>query len=403
MLPEEIIREKFQKLSPILNEQQKRLWAAAEAMHLGYGGISIVQRATNLSRSTIHIGIHELDQGFSQSQVERIRRKGAGRDSIEEIYPELLAELKELLDPCTRGDPMQPLLWTSKSVDHLTKELHNKGYVVSDETIARILHDLGYSLQSNRKTIEGGEHPGRDEQFKYINEQVKAFQSIREPVISIDTKKKELMGNFKNGGKEWCVRGKPAQVNVYDFDENGKREKAIPYGIYDLTWNTGWVNVGVDHDTAEFAVESIRRWWSKMGKSLYAKAKHLLITADSGGSNSSRSRLWKVELQKFANETDLKIVVCHLPPGTSKWNKIEHRLFCHITKNWRARPLTNYEVVVNLISNTKTKQGLKVKAELDKNEYQLGKKVSNGLMKLVNIAYRKSGERWNYTIVPRHI
>ena len=403
MTSEQVIREKFQQLRPILNEQQKRLWAATEAMHLGYGGVSIVQRATNLSRSTIHIGINELQQGLSKQQIERVRSKGGGRNSIEETYPQLLTELQELLTPYTRGDPMQPLLWSYKSASHLTKELHNKGYVVSDETVARVLHDLGYSLQSNSKTIECDQHPERDEQFVYINESIKKLQAAGEPVISIDTKKKELIGNFKNAGKEWCVRGKPARVNVYDFDENGKREKAIPYGIYDLTWNTGWVNVGIDHDTAEFAVESIRRWWNKMGKSLYPKAKHLLITADSGGSNSSRSRLWKVELQKFANETDLIIIVCHLPPGTSKWNKIEHRLFCHITKNWRARPLTNYEVVVNLISHTTTKQGLKVNAELDKNKYHLGKKVSNGLMKLVNITYPKRGERWNYTITPRHI
>jgi transposase len=402
MSPEQVIQAKFQKLAPILNEQQKRLWAATEAIHLGYGGVSIVQRATNLSRSTIHVGINELSEGFSQQQVERIRRKGGGRDSVEDLYPGLLGELQELLALCTRGDPMQPLLWTSKSADHLTRELHEKGYVISDETVARVLHKMGYSLQSNRKSLEGAQHPGRDAQFQYINEKIQEFQTACEPVISIDTKKKELIGNFKNNGKEWCVKGQPLEVNVYDFEENGRRDKAIPYGIYDITWNTGWVNVGVDHDTAEFAVESIRRWWSKMGESLYPNAEHLLITADSGGSNSSRNRLWKVELQKLANETDLNIVVCHLPPGTSKWNKIEHRLFCHITKNWRARPLINYEVVVNLIRNTKTKQGLKVDAELDKGRYPTGKKVGNGLMRLVNIAYHKSGEKWNYTITPRH-
>jgi hypothetical protein len=400
--PEQIVQSKFQKLAPIFNEQQKRLWAAVEAMHLGYGGVSIVQRATHMSRSTIHIGIHELQEGFSRQQIERIRRKGGGRATIEELYPDLLHALKDLLEPYTRGDPMQPLLWTSKSVDHLTQELHRQGYVVSDETVSRILHVLGYSLQSNRKSLEGIEHPGRETQFQYINEQTRAFQEAHEPVISIDTKKKELIGNFKNGGKEWCVRGKPLEVNVYDFEENDRRDKAIPYGIYDLTWNTGWVNVGIDHDTAEFAVESVRRWWNKMGKSLYPDARHLLIVADSGGSNSSRSRLWKAELQKFANETDLKIAVSHLPPGTSKWNKIEHRLFCHITKNWRAHPLVNYEVVVNLISGTKTKQGLRVVAELDKGKYPTGKKISNGLMRFVQIAYSKEGEKWNYTITPRH-
>ncbi len=402
MSPEQIIQAKFQKLAPLFNEQQKRLWAAAETMYLGYGGVSIVQRATNLSRSTIHIGINELNEGLSQEQIERIRRKGGGRDALEELYPNLLSELKELLESCTRGDPMQPLLWTSKSVGHLTRELHQKGYVISDETVAKLLHKLGYSLQSNRKTVEGAQHLGRDAQFQYINEKVKEFQAEGEPVISVDTKKKELIGNFKNSGKEWCLKGQPVEVHVYDFEENGKRDKAIPYGIYDITWNTGWVNVGTDHDTAEFAVESIRRWWNKMGRSVYPNAKHLLITADSGGSNSSRNRLWKVELQKFANETDLKVVVCHLPPGTSKWNKIEHRLFCHITKNWRARPLVNYEVVINLISNTKTKQGLKVNVELDRKQYPTGKKISNGLMRLVKVVYRKDGEKWNYTITPRH-
>jgi len=401
MLPEQIVREKFLKLEPIFNEQQKRLWAAAEAVQLGYGGVSIVQRATNLSRSTIHIGIQELTQGLSQQQVMRVRRIGGGRKSIEKEFPLLREELKQLVESSTRGDPMQALLWTSKSTDNLVQELKKKGYSISDRTVAGLLQDMGYSLQSNFKTLEGANHPNRDAQFEYINSRIREFQSAEEPVISIDTKKKELIGNFKNAGQEWCLRGHPRQVNGHDFAEDEERQKAIPYGIYDITWNSGWVNVGVDHDTAEFAVESVRKWWVKMGRQIYPKAKQLLITADSGGSNSSRGRLWKIELQKFANETNLQIAVCHLPPGTSKWNKIEHRLFCHITKNWRGRPLTSYEVVVNLINSTKTKQGLKVKSELDLNEYPLGKKVSNGMMKFLKIEYHKFDEKWNYTISPR--
>lgn len=401
MVPEQVVREKFLKLSPVLSEQQKRLWAAAEALSLGYGGVTIVQQATKLSRTTIHIGIHELEKGFTPEEMERIRHKGGGRNTVEEEYPLLQQNLKELLEDCTIGDPMQPLLWTSKSTSHLAEELKARGYNISDKTVARILHDLGYSLQANRKTFDAtGQHPNRDRQFHHINVMTKEFQAKEQPVISVDAKKKELVGNFKNAGQEWRPQGEPHYVNGHDFAEDKQRNKAIPYGIYDITWNAGWVSVGIDHDTAEFAVESIRRWWKKMGSETYPAAQKLLIIADSGGSNSSRVRLWKTELQEFANETGLKISVCHLPPGTSKWNRIEHRLFCHITKNWQARPLINYEVVVNLISHTKTKQGLKVQSELDTNAYPLGKKVSKEELGAVKLEFHEPDEKWNYTISP---
>lgn len=399
---EQSIREKFQKLEPILNEQQKRLWAAAEAMQLGYGGVSTVHRATHLSRSTIHNGMQELTQGLSEQEVGRIRRIGGGRNVLEEEFPNLREDLKELVESSTRGDPTQALLWTSKSTDNLAQELKKKGYSISDRTVALMLQDMGYSLQANFRAIEDRQHPNRNEQFEHINERIKEFQLKKQPVISVDTKKKELVGNFKNAGQEWRPRGSPRLVNAHDFAEEGDRNKAIPYGIYDVTWNTGWVNVGVDHDTAEFAVESIRRWWLKMGRQSYMGAKQLLIVADSGGSNSSRGRLWKIELQKLANEIGLELSVSHLPPGTSKWNKIEHRLFSHITKNWRARPLTSYEVVVNSINSTKTKKGLKVHSEMDYNEYPSGKKVSNGLMRFLKIQFHDA-EKWNYTISPRAI
>ena len=405
MSAEETVREKYNYIKNILDEQQKRLWAASEAISLGSGGAKIVKIATGIAQSTIYLGIKELKEGKTTRDAvdienKRIRRPGAGRPSVEIENPSIKDELAKLVESTTRGDPMQALLWTCKSTKNLSQELVKKGYSVSDRTIARLLHEQGYSLQANLKSInEGKENPNRDSQFRYINKMIKEFQENNDPVVSIDAKKKELIGNFKNSGQEWNLIGKPEKVNDHDFP-TGEMKKATPYGVFDLTWNTGWVNVGTDHDTAEFAVESLRKWWVKMGKQLYPNSKQILITADSGGSNSSRGKLWKAELQKWANEIGLEISVCHLPPGTSKWNRIEHRLFCHITRNWRARPLTSYEVVVNLIGSTTTKTGLKVLAGLDSNTYPLGKKASEVDMKAINIRFHSENEKWNYTISP---
>ena len=401
MHSEHDIREKYRQLKTILGEKQQRLWAASEAVAIGHGGVSLLNRATGLSRQTIQAGIDELQKGVSQEDAERMRRSGGGRKSTETEHPKLLRRLRELVEDHTKGDPMQPLFWTSKSTSNLAEELTKEGHQVSDRTVARLLHKLNYSLQANRKDFEGKHSEERSSQFEYINAQVKIFQQKNQPVISIDTKQKELVGEFKNSGQEWRPVGTPHKVQVHDFANEKGREKAIPYGVYDVTWNIGWVSVGMDHDTAEFAVESIRRWWMKMGSTAYQNAKQLLITADSGGSNSSRGRLWKAELQKLADESGLEITVSHLPPGTSKWNKIEHRLFCHITKNWRARPLTSYEVVVNLIAHTKTKEGLKVRSEIDEKTYPLAKKVSKTELEAILIRRHAINEKWNYTISPR--
>jgi transposase len=400
---EALVQEKYKKIKDYFNERNKRLWAASEALSIGYGGVSIVHKATGLSRPTIHAGIKELEQGTTVKEDERVRKSGGGRSLLEALegeHSQLLTKLKELVEDSTRGDPMKPLLWTCKSTRNLSNTLRKQGIEVSAPTVARLLNDLGYSLQSNRKSLEPKQSADRNSQFEYINELVLRFQTKKQPIISIDTKKKELIGDFKNSGQEWRPRGQPKKVNVHDFESGKSQVKAIPYGIYDVTWNRGWVNIGVDHDTAEFAVESIRKWWLKMGQQYYPEAKELLITADGGGSNSSRGRLWKVELQTLANEFNLEITVCHLPPGTSKWNKIEHRLFCHITKNWRARPLTSYEVVVNLIGSTTTKTGLKVVAELDVNEYELKKKTSDEEMEALNLHRHVVNSQWNYTIKP---
>lgn len=402
---EEAIRQKYKKLYPTFNERQKRLWAASEALSLGHGGVTTLQRITGLSRSTIHLGIKEFkkevhEESSLEDSINQIRHSGGGRKTIENDDPNLIAELKELVEPSTRGDPMRALLWTCKSTKNLARELNKKGFIISDRTVARLLYDMGYSLQSNLKTIEGKQNPNRDSQFEYINQKIKEFQNNGNPVISVDTKKKELVGNYKNIGQEWSLKGNPKKVNVHNFDNDIKLAKAIPYGIYDMTWNNAWVNVGIDHDTAEFAVESLRKWWTKMGVVAYPNAKKLLITADGGGSNSSRGRLWKAELQKLANEIDMEITVCHLPPGTSKWNKIEHRLFCHITKNWRAEPLTSYEVIVNLISNTTTKKGLIVNSEIDSKIYGKGRQISQAEMNDLNIKFHKEKEILNYTIYP---
>jgi transposase len=375
-----------------------------EARSLGRGGIIRVAEATGLARSTIRAGLKELDLPTSDDDgpvaSRRLRPPGGGRKSATDHDPDLLRELEALVDPVTRGDPMSPLRWTCKSADKLAEGLRARGHVVSERTVNRLLHDLGYSLQSNRKTIEGKGHPDRDAQFQYINRRAKAFQRQGQPVVSVDTKKKELVGQYRNGGREWRPQGKPEKVKVHDFIDKGLG-KAIPYGVYDIAADTGWVSVGVDHDTAEFAVETIRRWWNRMGSRVYPQAKKLLITADGGGSNGSRCRLWKVELQRLADEIGLSISVCHFPPGTSKWNKIEHRMFCHITENWRGRPLVSREVVVNLIGGTKTKAGLEIRSELDGGSYPVAREVTDQQMDGLSIKREKFHGEWNYTIRPK--
>ena len=398
----ETISEKYTSLAPVLGERARRLWAATEARAIGRGGISRVAEATGLSRITIRAGLNELraTPGGDGDLVGRVRRPGGGRKPLTEHDPELLGALEALVDPVTRGDPMSPLRWTCKSADKLAAELTASGHPASERTVSRLLHVLGYSLQSNRKTIEGKDHPDRDAQFRHINRRVKAFQRRGQPVVSVDTKKKELIGRFRNGGREWRPKRHPEEVKVHDFVEKGLG-KAIPYGVYDPTDNTGWVSVGIDHDTAEFAVETLRRWWRRMGSRVYPGATELLITADGGGSNGTRCRLWKLELQGLADEIGLRISVCHFPPGTSKWNKIEHRMFCHITENWRGRPLVSREVVVNLIGHTTTKQGLSIRSELDTNSYPPGRKVTAEQMESLCIRRGKFHGEWNYTILPR--
>jgi len=398
----EKIRVKYEHLRSHIDEKVLRLWAAVEAQSLGRGGISQVSAATSLSRTTIYVGVSELESGESEVLARlpgKIRRPGGGRKKLKEKDSSLLQALDELLEPNTRGDPETPLRWTCKSTTKLAEELRAKGHSVSQRTVCDLLDELGYSLQGNRKTKEGLSHPDRDQQFIHISEKVKALQSIGQPVISVDTKKKEIIGEFKNGGKEWEPKGKPVEVNVHDFPD-AVLGKAIPYGVYDVTSNKGWVNVGIDHDTSEFAVESIRRWWREMGSPLYPNAKELLITADGGGSNGSRVRLWKLELQKLANEMGMVIHVCHFPPGTSKWNKIEHKMFSHISQNWRGRPLVSREVVVNLINNTRTKKGLEITAKLDINSYKTGVKVSDEELQQIAIEKDIFHGEWNYMIKP---
>jgi hypothetical protein len=399
------IRQKYEALAPLLHEKAQRRWAACEALALGRGGISLVSAATGLSRPTIRRGLAELNTARDDAQeIERdrtrIRRPGAGRPRLTVSDRSLLEDLKRLVDPATRGDPMSPLLWTCKSTRHLAQALGSLGHDVSHQTVARLLTDLGYNLQANRKTEEGKGHPDRDAQFEHSNRKVRSFQRRGQPVVSVDTKKKELVGNYKNPGREWEPEGQPRRVKSKDFPDKALG-KVAPYGVYDLTANEGWVNVGITHDTAEFAVESIRRWWSRMGSQVYPGAKELLVTADSGGSNGSRTRLWKVCLQELADELGLKIHVCHFPPGTSKWNKIEHRMFCHITENWRGRPLVSREVVVNLIGHTTTKTGLTMRSELDENIYPTGREVTDQQMESLAIKRDKFHGEWNYTIRPK--
>ena len=398
------LKRKYKAISRALDERSRRLWAAAEAMDIGWGGVSKMSAVTGLTRNTIASGVKELEQRGpgrpSNSERTRVRREGGGRKSLVDKDKRLVEALEGLVEPSTRGDPMSPLRWTFKSTRKLAKELQDMGFEISDRSVAMLLKDLGYSLQANSKTKEGDAHPDRNAQFEYICGQSSHFQERGQPVISVDTKKKELIGDFKNAGQEWRPKGDPEKVQVHDF-EYKDLGKAIPYGIYDVTANNGWVNIGTDHDTAEFAVESIRRWWKKMGSKAYPNAKDLLITADGGGSNSSRSKLWKMELQKFADESRLRITVAHLPPGTSKWNKIEHRMFSFITQNWSGRPLLSHQVIVNLIANTTTKSGLRLQAGLDIENYERGKKISKEELGSLNIELQPFHGDWNYLLSPR--
>jgi DNA-binding phage protein len=388
---------KLSKLMPHLDERQRRLLAAAEAQALGYGGVAEVARASGLSRPTIHKGLQELHE--SPLPAERVRRAGGGRKKVRAHDPSLVKALERLIDPMTRGDPMSLLRWTCKSTRHLADALAELGYTVSHTTVAELLRHLEYSLQGTAKTQEGKQHPDRDAQFHYINKQSRSFLDRKLPAISVDAKKKELLGTFAKAGQEWQPMSVPEEVNTHDFPDP-ELGKAIPYGVYDIGRNQGWVQVGCDHDTASFAVQSIRSWWQNMGRCCYPRAPELLINADAGGSNGYRIRLWKVELQRLADDTGLSITVCHFPPGTSKWNKIEHRLFAHITMNWRGRPLTSHEVVVNLIGDTTTRAGLKVKAQLDQETYPIKVKVSDKELSTVNLTRHTFHGDWNYTITP---
>ena len=398
----ESIRRRFQSLEPEMDERMRRHWSAVEARELGWGGVTAVAAATGLSRTTITSGIRELKEretGASAS-ARRIRRPGGGRKRHTESDPDLRTALERLVEPTTRGDPQSPLRWTIKSTRRLAEELTRQHHPVSARTVASLLHEADYSLQGNRKTKEGTSHPDRNAQFEYINEQVTRFLQAQQPAISVDTKKKELVGDFKNVGREWRPKGDPEEVRIYDFLDKDLG-KAIPHGIYDLANNQGWVSVGITHDTAHFAAHSILRWWDQMGTHRFPGAQELLITADGGGSNNYRSRLWKIVLQNLADEMGLSLSVCHFPPGTSKWNKIEHRLFCFITQNWRGKALVSHEAIINLIASTTTQAGLTVQAELDTNTYETGIKVSDDQLADVNITPNDFHGEWNYTIAPR--
>jgi hypothetical protein len=399
----ERIRQKFAALDPVLDERSRRHWAATEALEMGRGGMSVVAAATGMARDTIRRGLREVRDRLAhpgQPWNPRIRQVGSGRKRLVDSDPDLLCALEALVEPLTRGDPESPLRWTCRSTRKLADELCRQRHPVSDRTVATLLHEAGYSLQANRKTREGGTHADRNAQFEYINAQATNFQRRRQPVISVDTKKKELVGDFKNGGQEWRPRGRPEEVRTHDF-QDPDLGKAIPYGVYDVTHNQGWVSVGIDHDTAYFAAASIRRWWEEMGAQRFPRATELMINADGGGSNSSRSRLWKVALQDLADELHLKLVVCHFPPGTSKWNKVEHRLFCFITQNWRGKPLVSHQAIVNLIAATTTRNGLIVKAALDTGTYETGLKVTDEHMATLALTRAEFHGDWNYTITPR--
>jgi transposase len=400
MVAEAAIRRRFRLIEPHLDERLRRLVAAAEVAAAGAGGVSAVARATGVSRRAIRAGAKELKaRGAAALAPGRIRRPGGGRKRTIDQDPTLLADLEKLIEPTTRGDPESPLRWTCKSVRRLAAELTRQGHRTSPRMVAVLLQQLGYSLQGNRKTIEGTRHPDRNAQFEHINARVRAYLRQGEPAISVDTKKKELVGNFKNAGREWRLRGHPQPVQVHDFVQP-ELGRAIPYGVYDLSANTGWVNVGIDHDTAAFAVASIRHWWQAMGRRAYPRARRLLITADAGGSNGARVRLWKVELQKLADRLRLPISVCHFPPGTSKWNKIEHRLFSFISQNWRGQPLVSHAVIVNLIAATTTTTGLRVRARLDTHRYPSGLTVSRDAVDAIRLRPDSFHGDWNYKILP---
>ncbi|MBF0561572.1 MAG: ISAzo13 family transposase [Alphaproteobacteria bacterium] len=398
MIEADTIRGRWLAVCGHLGERGRRLFAAAEVRAAGYGGLAVVSEVTGLARSTIGRGLKDLDGPALPAGTER--RAGSGRRPLTAKDPTLLEDLRCLAEPATMGDPMRPLMWVSKSWEKLAAALRTMDHQVSANTVGKLLLQLGFTRHVNRKTKSGADHPDRDGQFEHINARTTALQAAGQPVISVDTKKKELIGEYKNGGSDYRPEGCSDEVKDHDFPDQ-ELGKAVPYGIYDVQANAGWVNVGIDHDTAEFAVNSIRCWYDKMGRDRYPKANHLMITADGGGSNGSRVRLWKVELQKLAEETGLTIEVCHYPPGTSKWNKIEHRLFCHITQNWRGKPLVSRQVVVDLIAATTTKTGLKVRCELDTNTYAKGIKVTDADMASLNIQFNAYHPDWNYTIIPR--
>jgi hypothetical protein len=398
------IRRKYRLLNVEMDERRRRQWAAAEARDWGWGGVTLVSRATGLSRTTLTAGLRELalPTKLRATAALRVRRPGGGRKALVDTDSQLRAALESLLEPSTRGDPESPLRWTCKSIRRLADELTRQHHPASPNTVAGLLKNAGYSLQANRKTREGASHPDRNAQFEYINGLVRRCLDQGEPAISVDTKKKELVGDFKNAGREWRPAGAPEEVRVHDFLDK-KLGKAIPYGVYDILNNQGWVSVGIDHDTAQFAANSIRRWWQRMGRYRFPQARQLLITADGGGSNGSRSRLWRVCLQSLADELDLKLVVCHFPPGTSKWNKIEHRLFSFITQNWRGKPLVNHQAIVNLIARTTTRAGLTVKAALDESHYETAIKVSDEELARLRLTPHPFHGDWNYTLSPgRH-
>ena len=397
------IRKKYNDIGPILHERARRIWAASEARQLGRGGIALVEEAIGMSHTTIRRGIRELTVGtVGELPMNRSRVSGGGRKKTEIIYTDVHHQLDALIDPVTRGDPESPLRWTCKSIRRLAEELKKSHINISPNTVRMLLHEMEYSLQANRKTREGSNNPDRNEQFLYINDHVKKFLDADQPVVSVDTKKKENLGNFSNKGREWRPQGKPLETNMHDFPDK-ELGKAIPYGVYDIAKNEGWVNIGINHDTARFAANSIRRWWTEMGQHRFPHATRLLITADAGGSNGHRTKLWKVALRELSNDIQLNITVCHFPPGTSKWNKIEHRLFSFITQNWRGQPLYDLATVVSLISNTTTTQGLSVRCAVDENFYEKGIQVSDSEIKAVGVKKHAFHGEWNYTVHKRKI
>jgi len=397
------IKTRYRALETLMDERMRRQWAASEAQTYGRGGLSAVSSATGMSRNTIRRGLAELAARKKNPRAPldtRIRQRGGGRKRLTETDAGLAQALDRLVEPTTRGDPMSPLRWTCKSTMNLAEALSHQGHPVGAWTVGAMLRQAGYSLQGNRKTKEGGSHPDRNAQFEYINASMVRFQQLGQPVISVDTKKKELVGPYKNAGREWQPKGEPEEVVIHDFVDE-QLGKVIPYGVFDLSLNEGWVSVGIDHDTAQFAVQAIGRWWHKMGCKRYPRARELLVTADGGGSNGSRCRLWKVALQELATRLGFPVHVRHFPPGTSKWNKIEHRMFSHITQNWRGRPLVSHQVIIHLIANTRTQSGLRIRAELDPRKYPTGIKVSDAQLNAVNLKQSEFHGDWNYAVLPR--